>query len=137
MGLDDRRFFVGRGFLLGFAQFLDQPHGLAFQTALETSTCAGMDEFDKVIIGQVKELFEFDATVGEGAERPLLLELGGKSGVGNRCVGLAHDRPSSRGEWNCGKSGENCQRSGLQGGCKLICTMFYYLVVYERWREKG
>jgi hypothetical protein len=98
MGLDDRRLFVRRGFLLGLAQFLDQAHGLALQTALETSTCASMDEFDKVIIGHVEELFEFDATVGKGAERPLLLELSGESGVGNLCVSLVHDRPSSRRE---------------------------------------
>lgn len=50
MGLDDRGLFVGRSFLLGLAQFLDQTHGLALQTALETSTCSGMDELDKVII---------------------------------------------------------------------------------------
>ena len=95
MGLDDRRFFVGRSFLLGLAQFLDQAHGLAFQAALETSTCSGMDELDKVIVCHVEELFEFDATVGEGTERPLLLELGSESGVGNLCVSLARDRPSS------------------------------------------
>jgi len=53
-----------------------------------------MDELDKVIIGHVEELFEFHATVGEGAERSLLLELGGESGVGNICVSLARDRPS-------------------------------------------
>lgn len=96
MGLDDRGFFVRRGLLLGLAQLLNQPHGFALQTTLETSTCTGMDELDKVIIGHVEELFEFDATVGEGAERPLLLELGGESGVGNLCVSLARDRPSSR-----------------------------------------
>lgn len=50
MGLDDRRLFVGRGFLLGLTQFLDQTHGLALQTTLETSTCTGMDKLDKVII---------------------------------------------------------------------------------------
>lgn len=88
MGLDDGRLFVGRGFLLGLAQFLDQPHRLALQTALETSTCAGMDELDKVVVCHVEELFEFDAAVREGAECPLLLELCGECGVGNRCVSL-------------------------------------------------
>src|SRR5258707_790974 len=94
MGLDDCGLFVGRGFLLGLAEFLNETHGLALQTALEPSACAGMYELDKVIVGHVEELFEFDAAVGESAERPPLLELGSESWVGNVCVSLARDRPS-------------------------------------------
>lgn len=36
-----------------------------------------------VLIGQVEELLEGNSTVGEGPEGPLLLDLGGESGVGN------------------------------------------------------
>jgi len=60
-----------------------------------------VDELDKVIICHVEELFEFDATVGEGAERSLLFELGGESGVGNICVSL------------CSRSAIQFVRSGI------------------------
>ena len=66
---------------------------LALQTALETSTCAGMDELDKIVIGHVEWLFEFDAAVGEGAECPLLVELGGGRSVTSASAQLAIGHP--------------------------------------------
>lgn len=44
MGLDQVGLLVGFGFLLGFAQFLDQAHGLAFETAVEPAAGAGVDD---------------------------------------------------------------------------------------------
>ena len=44
-----------------------------------------------LLVAEVEELIELDPTVGERAERPLLLELGGEGGVGDLGVGL-HER---------------------------------------------
>jgi len=55
MGFDGGGLLVGRGILLCLAQTLDEVHGLSLQAALETSSCARMDELDKLLIGKVKE----------------------------------------------------------------------------------
>jgi len=39
-----------------------------------------MDKLDELLVAQIKELFELNATEGKGAERSLLLELGGNLG---------------------------------------------------------
>ena len=44
MGLDDGGLLIGGSFLLGFAELLDETHGLALETALETTAGAGVDE---------------------------------------------------------------------------------------------
>ena len=48
-----------------------------------------------LLVAKVQELVELNAAVGEGAERPLLLEVGGHLGVGNGGISLASGRPFS------------------------------------------
>ena len=42
-----------------------------------------------LLVAQVQELVELNAAVGEGAERPLLLEVGSDLGVGNSGISLS------------------------------------------------
>ena len=46
VGLDDSGLLIGGSFLLGFAELLDETHGLALETALETTAGAGVDELE-------------------------------------------------------------------------------------------
>ena len=46
VGLDDGGLLIGGSFLLGFAELLDETHGLALETALETTAGAGVDELE-------------------------------------------------------------------------------------------
>lgn len=55
MRLDQFGLLVGLGFLLRFAQFLDQPHRLALQAAIESTTGAGMHNIAKLFRGEVEE----------------------------------------------------------------------------------
>jgi len=80
--------FVGRSFFLGLSQFLDQTQGFAFEAAVETPASAGMDNFNELLVVEIQELLELNATVREGSECPFFLELGGNSGVGS----LRHGR---------------------------------------------
>ncbi len=96
VGLHEIRFLVGFGFLLGFAEFLDQAHGFAFEAAVEAAAGAGVDDVPELFGGEVEEsgeaglvgggergegegegdvLVEVDAAVREFAEGSLLLEL--------------------------------------------------------------
>lgn len=49
MCLDDGGFLIWWGFLFGLAQFLDETHGAALETALETSASTGVNELDVAI----------------------------------------------------------------------------------------
>lgn len=94
MRLDQIGLLVGLRLLLGLAEFLDQAHGLALQAAVESAAGAGVDHVAELLRREVEEpeagslaeemhegqsargvLVKVDATVGELAERPLLLEL--------------------------------------------------------------
>ena len=44
MGLDNGGLLIGGSFLLGFAELLDETHGLALETALEPTTSTSVDE---------------------------------------------------------------------------------------------
>ena len=44
VGLHDRGLFVGGRLLLRLAEFLDEAHGLALETALEPTAGAGVDD---------------------------------------------------------------------------------------------
>lgn len=55
MGLDQIRLLVGLGFLLGFAQFLDQAHGFAFQAAVEAAARARVHYVSELLGGEVQE----------------------------------------------------------------------------------
>jgi len=81
VGLDDCGFLVRGSFLLGFAQLFYEAHWAALEATVELATGAGMNEFDEIFVAQVEELFKLDTTVGESAERSLLLKLSGKGGI--------------------------------------------------------
>ena len=72
MGLDDGGLLVDGGILLGLTQLLDQTHGLALKTTLETSAGTGVNEVHQLLGGQVQELVEVNSAVRELAEGTLL-----------------------------------------------------------------
>ena len=49
MGLDQIRLLVGFGILLCLAQFLDQTHGAALQTTVESTAGAGVEDVEKFV----------------------------------------------------------------------------------------
>ncbi len=53
--LDGVGLLVGLGLLLGFAQLLDQTHGLALEAAVEPATGAGVDDVAELFGGEVEE----------------------------------------------------------------------------------
>ena len=55
MGLDEVGLLIGLGFLLGLAQLLDQTHGLALETAVETTAGAGVYDITELVRGEVEE----------------------------------------------------------------------------------
>ncbi len=72
VGLDDGWLFVGESSLLCLAKFLDQTHWLGLHTTVETSACTARKEFEKLVIGEIEELFQVDSTVLKFAKRALL-----------------------------------------------------------------
>jgi len=81
VGLDQVGLLVRLGLLLGFAQLLDQAHGLALETAVESSAGAGVDKIAQLLGGKVEEVLEVDTTVRELAERSRLLLLLSSNGI--------------------------------------------------------
>jgi hypothetical protein len=100
MRLDKVGLLVWLGVLLRLAEFLDQAHGLALETAVEPTAGAGVEEITEGCGREVEEssqgnqyyvpfcedsradsLVEVDAAEGELAECSLLLELGSLFGV--------------------------------------------------------
>lgn len=73
--LDEVGLLVRFGFLLRFAQLLDQTHGLSLETTVEPTPGASVNDISQLFGGQVKELVEIDATVREFAEGSLLLQF--------------------------------------------------------------
>jgi hypothetical protein len=55
MGLDEIGLLVGLGFLLRLSQLLDQTHGLALETTVETTASAGVDNITELVGGEVEE----------------------------------------------------------------------------------
>lgn len=47
--LDKIRLLVGFSLLLGLTQLLDQPHGLALETAVEPTASAGVNDIAKLV----------------------------------------------------------------------------------------
>lgn len=95
MCLDQIGLLVWLGLLLRFAEFLDQPHGLTLEATVEPTSGTGVDYIAELFRGEIEEsdadwsireicrewkprgviLVQVDATIGEFAERSLLLEL--------------------------------------------------------------
>jgi len=55
VGLHEIRFLVGFGFLLGFAEFLDEAHGFALEAAVEAAAGARVDDVPELFGGEVEE----------------------------------------------------------------------------------
>ena len=77
VSLDNSGLLHGGGILLGLTELLDQTHGLALKTTLETSAGASVDEVHELLGREVQELVEVDSAVRELAERSLLLHIDG------------------------------------------------------------
>lgn len=56
---------VGGGILLGGTELADEAHGLASETAGETSAGTGVEEGAEVIGSELEEVVKFHATVRE------------------------------------------------------------------------
>lgn len=55
VGFHEIWFLVGFGFLFGFAEFLDEAHGFAFEAAVEAAAGAGVDDVPELFGGEVEE----------------------------------------------------------------------------------
>lgn len=55
VGLDEVGLLVGLGLLLGLAELLDETHGLALQTAVETSAGTGVNDITELLGRKVEE----------------------------------------------------------------------------------
>ena len=76
VGLDATGLLAGRSLLLGLTEALDEGHGLALEATGHAAAGTAADEIHELIVGEVKELVELDATVGELTELTLLAKLG-------------------------------------------------------------
>lgn len=74
VGLDEVGLLVGLGLLLCLAELLDQAHGLALETAVESSAGAGVDDIAELLGGEVEELVKVDTAVGKLLESSLGLD---------------------------------------------------------------
>jgi len=81
MRLHQIRLLIRFRLLFCFAEFLDQAHGTAFETSVEATAGARVDYVAELLGGEIEELIEVDAAVGEFAERALLFELGSSLSV--------------------------------------------------------
>jgi hypothetical protein len=72
VGLDNSGLLVSGSILLGLTQLLDQTHGLALKTTLETSTGTGVDKVHELLGGQIQELVKVNSAVRKLAEGALL-----------------------------------------------------------------
>lgn len=76
VGLDAAGLLAGGSVLLGLTEALDEGHRLALEATGHATAGAAADEVHELIVGEVKELVELDATVGELTELTLLAQLG-------------------------------------------------------------
>lgn len=74
VSLDEVGLLVGLGLLLGLAELLDEAHGLALKTAVESSAGTSVDDIAELLGGEVQKLVKVDTTVGELLEGSLGLE---------------------------------------------------------------
>lgn len=59
VGLDEIGLLVGLGLLLSLAELLDQAHGLALETTVETSAGTGVDNIAELLGREVEEPGKF------------------------------------------------------------------------------
>lgn len=74
VSLDEIGLLVGLGLLLGLAELLDEAHGLALETAVESSAGTSVDDIAELLRAEVEELVKVDTAVGELLECALGLE---------------------------------------------------------------
>ena len=74
VSLDEIGLLVGLGLLLGLAELLDEAHGLALETAVESSAGTSVDDIAELLGREVEELVKVDTAVGELLEGSLGLE---------------------------------------------------------------
>lgn len=55
VGLDEVWLLVGLGLLLGLAELLDQAHGLALETAVESAAGAGVNDIAELLRREIEE----------------------------------------------------------------------------------
>jgi hypothetical protein len=55
VGLDEVGLLVGLGLLLGLAELLDETHGLALETAVESSAGTGVNKVTELLRAKVEE----------------------------------------------------------------------------------
>lgn len=55
VSLDNVRLLVGLSLLLGLAELLDETHGLALETAVDSSAGTGVDDITELVRGEVEE----------------------------------------------------------------------------------
>lgn len=60
VGLDEVGLLVGLGLLLGLAELLDETHGLALQTAVETSAGTSVNDITELLGRKVEESVEYE-----------------------------------------------------------------------------
>jgi len=87
VSLDRIGLLVRLGLLLGFAELLDETHGLALQATVESPTRTGMYDIAELFGRKIEELVEVDTTEGKLAEGAALLEFGSLLGI---VFGVSH-----------------------------------------------
>lgn len=65
VGLDNSGLLVGAGSELGLSELADENSGLLVKTSVEPSSGSGTDELLELISGDLEEILEVNASVGE------------------------------------------------------------------------
>lgn len=79
VGLDEVGLLIGLGLLLSLAELLDQTHGLALETAVDSSAGTGVDDIAELVGGEVEE-----SVSGKSSQFSIILFIN-DCGVRSRC----------------------------------------------------
>jgi len=77
VSLDNGGLLQSRSILLGLTELLDQTHGLALETTLETSARTSVDKVHQLLRAEIQELVKVNSAVRELAESSLLPRIEG------------------------------------------------------------
>lgn len=88
MGLDGGRSLVLTSYRLGLSQLLDQRKLLAVQATGELPASTARKQRHKLLMAQVQEVIELNASVGKLLKNTFLLSFGSVSGHGEQWTGL-------------------------------------------------